>query len=79
MGGSQQRIVPAKLGLSVQICYNWMVDNNLSIQTGKYEFILFSSANKLTKIENFGINVQDPRIINRNTIKITTSWCLLGQ
>ena len=46
------------LSSNLSECYNWLVDNKLSMHPGKTELILFGSKNRLKKVKNFEINFQ---------------------
>ena len=46
------------LSKNLSECYNWLVDNKLSMHPGKTELILFGSKNRLKKVNNFEINFQ---------------------
>ena len=40
-------------------CYNWLVDNKLSMHPGKTELILFVSKSKLKKVKNFQVKFEN--------------------
>ena len=62
------KFVSEKLGIEVQNCSDWFVDNQLSMHPGKTELILFSSQNKLKKIRKFGRNFQYLRFYLDNNL-----------
>ena len=47
------KVISEKLGLELEMCSKWLIDNKLSLHMGKTECILFCSKRKLRKINNF--------------------------
>ena len=41
--------------LELEMCSKWLVDNKLSLHTGKTECIIFGSKGKLRKLTNFSV------------------------
>lgn len=67
-------LVAQKLSDEMNNCYNWMVDNKLSMHAGKTELILFGSKSKLRKIPKFEISFQDHKISSQNSVKYLGSF-----
>ena len=51
------RVISDKLGLELEMCSKWLVDNKLSLHMGKTECIIFGSKRKLRKSIIFQLNV----------------------
>ena len=66
------RVISDKLGLELEMCSKWLVDNKLSLHMGKTESIIFGSKRKLRKINNFSVEC------NGHTIKAQRSVKYLG-
>ena len=66
------RVISDKLGLELEMCSKWLVDNKLSLHMGKTECIIFGSKRKLRKINNFSVEC------NGHTIKAQRSVKYLG-
>jgi hypothetical protein len=49
-------------------CNKWLIDNNLSLHTGKTELVLFGTKRKLNKIENYSITCYDQTISASPTV-----------
>ena len=49
------QVISDKLGLELEMCSKWLVDNKLSLHMGKTERIIFGSKRKLRKINIFSI------------------------
>ena len=62
-------IVSRTLGEEMENCYNWMVDNRLSMHAGKTELILFASKRKLRKVQNFQVVFQNFKIQAQKSVK----------
>ena len=58
-----------KLSSELINCNQWLVDNKLSLHTGKTDSILFSTKRKGAKYKNFKVMCNNTEIIQRNTIK----------
>ena len=66
------QVISDKLGLELEMCSKWLVDNKLSLHMGKTECIIFGSKRKLRKINNFSVEC------NCHTIKAQRSVKYLG-
>ena len=66
------RVISDKLGLELEMCSKWLVDNKLSLHMGKTECIIFGSKRNLRKINNFSVEC------NGHTIKAQRSVKYLG-
>ena len=66
------RVISDKLGLELEMCSKWLVDNKFSLHMGKTECIIFGSKQKLRKINNFSVEC------NGHTIKTQRSVKYLG-
>ena len=54
---TDSRVMSEKLGLELEMCSKWIVDNKLSLHMGKTKCIIFGSKWKLRKISNFQLEV----------------------
>ena len=66
------KVISEKLGLELEMCSKWLIDNKLSLHMGKTECLLFGSKRKQRKIDNFSIEC------NGHTIKAQCSVKYLG-
>ena len=66
------KVISEKLGIELEMCSKWLIDNKLSLHMGKTECVLFGSKRKLRKIDNFSIEC------NGHTIKAQRSVKYLG-
>ena len=66
------RVISDKLGLELEMCSKWLVDNKLSLHMGKTECTIFGSKRKLREINNFSVEC------NGHTIKAKRSVKYLG-
>ena len=66
------RVISDKLGLELEMCSKWLVDNKFSLHMGKTECIIFGSKRKLRKINIFSVEC------NGHTIKAQRSVKYLG-
>ena len=66
------KVISEKLGLELEMCSKWLIDNKLSLHMGKTECVLFGSKRKLRKIDNFWFEC------NGHTIKAQRSVKYLG-
>ena len=57
------------LTCNINECYDWLVDNKLSMHPGKTELILFGSKSKLKKVKNYKIECQGHVIYATNCVK----------
>ena len=48
-------VISKKLGLELELCSKWLVDNKLSLHMGKTECDLFGSKGKLRSVDDFYI------------------------
>lgn len=62
-------LISNELGQNVNSCFNWLVDNRLSLHFGKTECILFGPKNKLKNVNNFVINCGNNVIKPSNNVK----------
>ena len=62
-------VIANKLGTEMQNCFNWMVDNRLSMHAGKTELILFGTPKRLNKVKNFEVNFQGHAIKGQKSVK----------
>ena len=66
------KVISEKVGLELEICSKWLIDNKLSLYMGKTVCVLFGSKRKLRKIDKFSIEC------NGHTIKAQSSVKYLG-
>lgn len=64
--------ISRKLGLELENCNKWLIDNKLSLHLGKTECILFGSKRKLRKVKDFSVSC------GNNIIKAQLSVKYLG-
>ena len=55
-------IISQKLGLQLESCSKWLVDNKLSLHLGKTECMLFGPPRKLHQYQDFSINCNGTKI-----------------
>ena len=61
--------VSEQLGKNIESCYNWLVDNKLSMHFGKTECILFGSKRKLKKVKDFKITCKGHVVNSQKSVK----------
>ena len=66
------QVISDKLGLKLEMCSKWLVDNKPSFHVGKTECIIFGSRWKLRKLNNISVEC------NGHTIKVQRSVKYLG-
>ena len=62
-------IISQKLGLQLESCSKWLVDNNLSLHLGKTERMLFGPQRKLHQYQDFSINCNGTNIKADQSVK----------
>ena len=60
------RVISDKLGLELEMCSKWLVDNKLSLHMGKTECIIFGSKRK---INNFSVECNGHTIKAQRSVK----------
>ena len=63
------QVISDKLGLELEMCSKWLVDNTLSLHMGKTECIIFGSKRKLRKINNFSVECNGHTIKAQRSVK----------
>lgn len=62
-------VISKKLGMELQSCSKWLIDNKLSLHLGKTGAILFGSKSKLSKVRNFNVTCDNHTISAQNGVK----------
>ena len=62
-------VISDKLGLELEMCSKWLVDNKFSLHMGKIEYIIFGSKQKLRKINTFSVECNGHTIKAQHLVK----------
>jgi len=62
-------VISKTLGLELENCSKWLVDNKLSLHLGKTECILFGSKKKLAKVDSFSVHCDGHSIDSQSSVK----------
>ena len=62
-------IITQKLGNTLDMCSQWLVDNKLSLHLGKTECVLFGPKRKLKEHSDFCVQYKGPCIQSTNKVK----------
>lgn len=74
--------VSNRLSKELENCYEWLVDNKLSLHLGKTECIVFCSKRKLKYVKDFSITCKNHTIKAQTSVKYlgtTLDQCLTGE
>ena len=63
------KVISEKLGIELEMCNKWLIDNKVSLHMGKAECVLFGSKRKLRKIDNFSIECNGHTIKAQRSVK----------
>ena len=63
------KIISEQLGKELESCYDWLIDNKLSLHFGKTECMIFGSKRKLRLVKDFSIKCKDHVIKSQKTVK----------
>ena len=69
VSGSDPNSIATQLSQELKSCYDWLVDNKLSLHLGKTESILFSTKRKSNINNNFQVFFNTTPITNVNSVK----------
>ena len=71
------RVISDKLGLELEMCSKWLVENKLSLHMGKTECIISGSKWKLRKINNFSVECNGHAIDSFHIVSAHAPSCLV--